>query len=93
MTWESLHIIADNAPATLTKSRPIKFALYLASLLVIGNWRQTVHSIKSPFRDRRITPIPSACQLDDSSIKTIHGAAPLPLSSFAVNLATKSAKA
>ena len=83
----------NEALAALAKSRPIRTAIYSASLLVVGNWRWTAHSVKSPSGDRRTPPTPSVCWLDKLSIHIVHGAGPLSSSSFAVNLVTKSAKA
>ena len=83
----------DEASATLAKLRPMRTASYLASLLVVGNWRRITHSIKSPSGNYRTTLIPLACWLDKPSVHTIHVVGSSSLSSFAVNSATKSAKA
>ena len=86
-------INTDKAATAWNKSRLVKTTSYLTSLLVIGNWRWTSHSIMSPLGDCRTTPIPTTCLLDDPFVLTNHGATPQPLSSFVVNLATKSTKA
>ena len=84
-------MMTDEALAALAKLSPISTTLYLASLLVVRNWSQTTHFMTSLSRDCRITRIPLACLLDDSSIQTFHGAAPQPSTLFVVNSATKSA--
>ena len=66
----------DEALAALVKSRPVSRVSYSASLLVIGNWKGTAHSIISPSRDCRTTSIPLTCRLDNPSVQTIHGAIP-----------------
>ena len=76
MTWKSLLIIIDVASVALARSRLVSRDSYLASLLVVGNQRQTAHSIWSPSRDRRTTGIPLACRLDEPSVWTIHGTTP-----------------
>ena len=83
----------DKAPATLAKLRLVRSASYSALLLVVGNWRQTVHSIKSLSSYYRRTLTPSVRWLDEPSVCIIHGASLSSSSSFAMNLVTKLAKA
>ena len=58
----------NDASIASAKSRPISTASYLASLLVVRNWRQTTHVIKSPSGDCKTTPIPSVHRLDEPSV-------------------------
>ena len=80
-------------PTALAKLSPVSTASYLASLLAVGNWSRMVHSMTSSSKDCRTTPIPLACLLDDSSVQTFHGAAPLPSALFVINFVTKLANA
>ena len=83
----------DEAPIALVMSRPKRTASYSASLLVVGNWRWIVHYTKSPSSDCKTTLTPPVHWLNESSVHIIHVFGPSSLSSFAVNSATKSAKA
>ena len=79
------------APATLVRSNPATKASYSTSLLVIRNYRQTMHSISSLSGEWSTIPAPSACLLDDSFMWILHGgysSAPWP--SILVNFAMKS---
>ena len=77
------------APAALAKSRPER----TVSLLVVENWRQTAHSIVSPFGDCSRTPAFPTYWLDKPSVHIIHVAGLSSPSSFTMNSAMKSAKA
>ena len=92
-TKESLWRMIDEAPAAFARSRPIRMTSYSASLLVIGNWSQMTHSMISPFRDWRTTPIPPTRLLDDPSIWTFQRVTLQSLASPVVNSVMKSAKA
>ena len=83
----------DLALAALARLRLERTASYSASLLVVGNWKQIAHSIVSPSDDCSRIPAPLACWLDKPFIHIIHVASLLSSSSFAVNWATKLAKA
>ena len=86
-------MIATLAPAALAKSRPKRTASYLASLLVVENWRRTAHSIVSFIGDRSMTLALSARWLDELSVHIIH-AIDFSFSSFpVVNSVMKSTKA
>ena len=83
----------DEALTSLAMSSPVSTASYLALVLAVGNWSRMGHSMTSSSKDCRTTPIPLACLLDDSSVQTFHGAAPLPSALFVINFVTKLANA
>ena len=60
------------ASAAFARSNPATKASYSASLLVVGKFRQIMHSILSSFGVRSTTPTPPACLFEDPSIWTFH---------------------
>ena len=61
-------MIMFSTPAALLRSSPTIKALYTASLLVVGNSSQTMHSILSCSGEKSTTPAPPACVLEDPSV-------------------------
>ena len=83
----------DEALTSLAKSSPVSTASYLGLTLAVGNWSRMGHSMMSSSKDCRTTPILPACLLDDLSVQTFHGAAPLPFALFVINSVMKSSNA
>ena len=99
-TWpitncESPWTRTKSASSDLANSKPWSKASYLASLLVVWNYRRTAYSWWSPSSDCNIIPIPPACCVDKPSIRMTHCF--VPWSSFywllaGVNSTTKFAR-